>query len=344
MAAGSQAERSSSSPPEGKWVVVGREDFQRLSFARPPGWIPDQPESASRFSDNGAFFHEHESEFRPPQAYRLSAPFGSNGFLALECYSLKKRPLKQMADIVPDPADPGNSVLRLASPDHTDGNILRLTQPLGQRYRICARVGYMRFGTGNGLNGYHGDESSGPWIDGEAVDENGFYFGAIFRSLPRPHNNLWSHHERIFFIDSDNNREGWTSIWDSRSGDFKRSGRHPVVIGMVDQRENDGDPEGPRFSSYAAGHWQERYSIRAVDAYQENTWYTVCYTRFDDRYTLSISGDFQYGGRTTYEVAIRDARAVPDFHGPHYWMMGDPHINYYEGSLLVDDVTLSTWS
>ena len=330
-------------PIEPGWVEVGFEDFQRLIFTTPPTWKSDHPDSSSRFSDDGAFFHEREPDFSPPKGYRISVPFGPNGFLTLEVYSLKKKSIQQLARIVTDPSEPGNPVLRLASPEHTDGNIIRTTQPLGNRYRIWARIGYMQFGTGDGLNGCQGDEENGPWLHGDAFEENGFYFGALYRSVPQPHNNLWAHHERLLFIDSDNNTEGWTSIYDPKTGEFRHNGRHPIVIGAIDNRDNEMDEEGPRFLSYSGGSWQGHQTIRAVDAYKENTWYTVCLTRFDDQLTLTISGDFQYGGRTTYEIKIDNTNAIPYFNRPHYWLLGDPHINYYEGSLLVDDISLMVW-
>ena len=341
---GTPAARPLPSPSEAGWKVLCYEDFEAPSFLRKPSWRKDQPDSAGRFSDNGDFFRSRDASFSPPDGYRISAPFGMNGFLTLECYSRSRKPLAQLIRVVADPVSPGNKVLQLSSPEHTDGNILRVTEPLGTRYKICARIGFMRFGTGNGLNDYEGDEEAEPWLNADVTDENGFYFGAIFRTVPQPHNNLWSHHERILFVDSDNNKEKWTSIWNPATKSFQPNGWHPIVVGLVENREIVDEDESPRFLTYSAGSWQDRNSIRAVDAYKDNAWYTLCFTRFDQRFRMTLSGDFAYGGQNTYDIPISDARPIPDFNGLQYWMMGDPHINYYEGTLLVDDISLSVWS
>ena len=328
--------------PAGKWIEIGHEEFNELHFLKPPIWRSDLPDNTTPFSDNGLFFHEQNPAFAPPSGYRISAPFGKGGFLTLESYSRQKKDPKSLFDIVEDPAQQGNRVLRIASPEHTDGTLLR-TDALGTRYQICARVGYMNFGSGSGSNGYDDDEQNGPWLEGGATDENGFYFGAIYQSKPMPHNNVFTHHQRILFIDSDNNTEGWTSIWNPKGEAFVKSGVHPIIMAAADGQGKERDEYGPPFIPYAAGEWQESGTIRAVDAYKESTWYTVCLTRIDNRISMKISGDFKYGGKRTYEAILNNGNLIFHFNDPHYWFLGDPHINYYEGSLLVDDVTLRVW-
>ncbi|MBI4436132.1 MAG: hypothetical protein HY590_01770 [Candidatus Omnitrophica bacterium] len=335
---------SESLPPveAGRWEEVVKEEFNELQLLQPPLWREDNPDDATPFSDNGTFFRKKNPAFTPPSGYRISAPLGKNGLLAIESYSRIKKDPKSLFDIVEDPAHPGNRVLRIASPEHTDGTILH-TGALGSRYQICARVGYMNFGTGEGDNGYSGGERGGPWVDSDATEENGFYFGAIYRSKPMPHNNIFAHHQRILFIDSDNNKEGWTAIWDPGKEEFVKSGAHPVMMVAVDGRGEETEEYGPPFLSYAAGKWQESGKILAVDAYKKDTWYTVCFTRMDNRISIKISGDFRYGGNKTYEAIQKDTSRVFHFNDPHYWFLGDPHTNYYEGMMLVDDVALRIW-
>ena len=345
----------SSAPLEaggGRWVEVGRETFDRLRFSKPVSWRPDSPGEARRglpedalpFADDGMFFARQQS-LRLPQAYRISAPFGPHDFLTIEAYSRQEKEPSQLFQVVDDPLVPRNRVLRIASPEHTDGTLIRTSQPLGTRYQICARIGFIGFGTGSGKNGYNGGERNAPWLQesGDATGENGCYFAAIYRTVPQPHNNALAHHLRIAFIDSDNNTEGWTRIWSAPSRQFLASGSHPVVMAVCGASGASEGPNGPPLVTYAAGVWNEPGRVRAVDAYKEDTWYTVCIERFDDRLTLSISGDFRYGGQTTYEATFNDARRIAHVRDPHYWCLGDPHINYYEGSLLVDDVVLKSW-
>lgn len=321
-----------------------REAFDALNFPNPPVWEADHPDVATPFSDDGSFFHAHNPKFAPPAGFRLSAPLGERQFLTLESYSRSQKPLEALFSIIEDPAKPGNRVLKIASPEHTDGTLLRTTRSLGANYQICARVGFIQFGTGDGANGYNGQETNAPWTQesGSARNENGCYFSAIYRSLPKPHNNALAHYERLAFIDSDNNTEGWTSIWDSRTRRWFKSGWHPVMIGAATGGAAGDNENGPPFRSFAAGGWNRPGELLAADAYKENSWYTVCMTRAGDRFTMRISGDFRYGGQTTYEASLDDAGKIFQQGQPQFWLLGDPHINYYEGSLLVDDVSLST--
>ena len=321
-----------------------REDFTTLVSPQPSAWTPDVPDRATPFSDDGSFFHARHPAFAPPQGYRVSTALGTGGFLTLELYSRSPKDPGLLARRVTDPADPSNQVLQIASPEHTDGVLLRTSRALGRRYQICARVGYLNVGTGDGLNGYHGGEQNEPWQsgDGDATNENGCYLAALYRSVPQPHNNLFAHQERLAFIDTDNNTEGWTRIWDPGSRQFVRSGWHPLMIAAVDGRGASGE-NGPPIVSYAAEGWNQPGQLLAADAYQDNTWYTVCIVRRGNQLTLRLSGTFRYGGRTTYEAMLADTSAVVHGDALHYWALGDPHINYYEGSLLVDDVTLTVW-
>ena len=328
-----------------------REDFEQLRFLDPLTWTHDEPSASARdlppdalaFADDGEYFRTGHPSFAPPAAWRLSARFGPAGTFRLDAYSRTQKDPSQLCTVVEDPARPGNHVLRLASPAHTDGVIVATDNSLGERYQMCARVGYMDFGTGDGLNGYHGDEENEPWRsgDGRAVTENGFYFGAIVRSPPRPHNNVLAHYTRIAFMDSDNNTESWTQIWTGRLG-FFRSGWNPVMLGVVDGAGAALGADGMPFASYAGEQWNKPGEPLAADAYLEHRWYTACFTRAGARLTLRISGEFRYGGQRTYEATVPAEMTIFGLADPNYWFAGDPHINYYEGSLLLDDLSLTT--
>jgi len=74
-----------------------------------------------------------------------------------------------------------------------------------------------------------------------------------------------------------------------------------------------------------------------------------------------VSGRFRYGGQRTYRATIDAAahciwhfKATPEEKAPgcgwpeeewwpEYFMFGDPHVNYYEGQVLYDDVKLEVW-
>lgn len=356
------------------WAVVAEE---RFADALPDGaFAPDPVPDDGPFSDAGVFFARRGVV--PPAAYRASVPFGAGGWLTLESYTRRGGArLSELAEVIADQADPANRVLRVTSREHTDATVVRPSRALGARYRISLRVGFAAFGDGRqGLNGYTGGETAGPWWpDDDATRQNGFYWLTILDQLPRPHDNTWIHHHRKVVVDSDNHFPAWLEIWDGAR--FVWSGEHPVMMFALDGARPGDERTGPPFLSWSAGAWQPSGAIRAVDAYLPDTWYRVAVERDGPRYTLEVSGQFRYGGEQTYRATI-DAAAACVFHypvdaaeaagaagcvdegtfpsiapgfprwpaggaWPDWFMFGDPHVNYYEGQVLYDDVVLETW-
>jgi hypothetical protein len=355
----------------GRWVVVHEERFEGTALGS-PSWIPDPVPDDGPFSDHGIYF----KDVTPPNAHRLSQPIGAGGWLTVESSSRSSSTAyASLVSVVEDPSQSGNKVLRLRSPSHTDATVIRSTHPLPARYRISLRVGHAQFGDGaaSGTNGYTGGETAEPWGSADATAENGFYWAAILDAVPRPHNNVWIHHHRKLVVDSDNHHPPWMEIWDGSQ--FISSGAHPIMLFAVDGEGQGEEETGKPFLSYAAGAWQPSGEIRALDAYQDKTWYTVTITRDGDRFSVSLAGDFAFGGTRTYSAEI-DAAARCVFHFnrtplsptspcldldhypsigagfshwppgigyPDYLMIGDPHSNYYEGQVLYDDLKLEVW-
>lgn len=264
--------------------------------------------------------------------------------------------IDSVANIVEDPSNSQNKVLKISSPHHTDGTVLRSSAVLPKQYKICLRVGHPNFGTGkiSNLNGYSNkNKMATPWVNASSINENGFYWLAILFGKPRPRNNVWIHHHRKIVIDSDNNdypkEDGssgsWTHIWNGHS--FIQSGIHPVMIFALDKEHKESvwnyDRTGQPFISLASGKWNSEaqlQQIRAADAYLGKEWYRTCVWKTKTKYGVSVSGKFQYGGKTTYSNEIPREQV---FHGDEdidYFMAGDPHINFYEGSVLYDDIEL----
>jgi hypothetical protein len=374
---------STPTPPPGPagWAVAAVERFD--------GALPGATLAASRTPDDGAFgdlgvFFQRRGVTAAPAAFRATVPFSAGGWLTLESYTLRSgAPLSRFADVVADPADPTNRVLRIRSPEHTDATIVRPSVALPARYRISLRVGFASFGDGKpGNNGYTGGEMAGPWWpDDAATAQNGFYWLSILDHLPRPHNNTWIHHHRKVVVDADNHFPAWLELWTGQ--DFIWNAEHPVTMIALDGSRPGNEKSGPPFFTWSAGKWQPSGAIRAVDAYLPSTWYRVTVERDGPRYTLTVSGKFRYGGERTYTAAI-DAAAACVFHypataaeaagakrcedlgtfdsiAPHaageapnarwpadgvwpdWFVFGDPHENYYEGEVYYDDVVLETW-
>jgi hypothetical protein len=354
------------------WTIAFQEDFEALA-APAITWQAAGPTDDGPYADDGLYFRRQG--VTPPPAYRATVPFGASAWLTAESYTRSAG--AAFADrfaVVPDPANPSNHALRLASPAHTDATVIRPSQPLPSKYRVSLRVGFADFGDGlSGLNGYRGGETAEPWLPDAATAQNGFYWLAILDSTPRPHNNVWIHHHRKVVMDSDNNVPPWMEIFDGSA--FHLDGRHPLMMFALDGKSDPHDLYGPPFFSFSAGQWQPSGAIRAVDSYLPGEWYRASIERDGTRYTLEVQGRFRYGGQTTYRASIDAAascvwhydrtpeEANPDCTNPRfpaalgegypYWpadgswpdwfMFGDPHENFYMGSVLYDDVRLEIW-
>jgi hypothetical protein len=338
--------QTTSAAPQGSWELLFEERFEGpgpLFKDGPPAWAPDKYQETDKYSDGGEYFQQRG--VKPPTAFRAEGAFGKDQWLTAAGYSrTNSTKFSDLFQVVPDPADPNNHVLKVSSPQHTDGMVVRPTVPLPARYRVCLKVGYASFGDGKptGLNGYLGGETDGPWSNGDASLENGFYWLTILDATPRPHNNLWIHHHRKVVIDSDNNKDSWTNIWEGNG--WVADGQHPIMMFGVDKTGDDEDSTGRPFLSWSHGALQPSGAIRAVDAYKDNTWYNACIERNPVSFVLTVSGDFKWGGQQTYVGTIPLSLVYAAEPGiPDFFMFGDPHNNYYRGSVYYDDIKLETW-
>lgn len=357
------------------WVLAYEETFDAPALSLSE-WSSAPLIDPTPFADDGSYFRA--KGITPPTTYRASSPIGRDGWLTVESASRSSAgPPSDLAQTVLDPAGGTNRVLRVRSPAHTDATIVRPTKALPEAYRVSVRVGFPSFGDGKpGKNGYDtGNETAEPWsANTSAVDQNGFYWLTILDTLPRPHNNTWIHHHRKVVVDSDNHSPPWMQIWNGTS--FVDSGEHPIMLFAIDGRGPGGNEQiGKPFLSYSAGAWQPSGAIRAVDAYKPRTWYTVTITRKSGFFTISLEGEFAFGGQKKYEATIDaaekcvfhenrpgetaghcvDDRSWADLGAQHphwpagegwadWFMFGDPHENYYEGEVYYDDVRLEIWS
>jgi hypothetical protein len=329
----------------GSWKVLYEENFDGaapLFKTGSPGWTADKYQNTDEFSDGGSHF----KGVTLPAAFRAEGVFGKDGWLSVASYSRSNATkFSDLFEVVPDPADPKNHVLKISSPKHTDGTVVRPTSALPKKYRACLKVGFASFGdgkSGGGLNGYAKAVKDEPWSDGDATLENGFYWLTILDATPRPHNNVWIHHHRKVTIDSDNNKEAWTNIWEGKK--WVADGQHPIMMFGVSKDGSDDDGNGLPFLSWSNGALQPVGAIRAVDAYKDKTWYSACIERNETNFVLTISGDFKFGGQQTYVGTIPVSAVYQTGQGiPDFFMFGDPHNNYYEGSVYYDDIKLEGW-
>ena len=165
------------------------------------------------------------------------------------------------------------------------------------------------------------------------------------------------HHHRKFVIDS----------WN------RKGNQNTVNIIALDGKSDTHEAFGKKFISYVDRRWQHKSDV-PIDFYLPDEWYTVTFERTAEYYEFSISGVFKSAGDTTYSARIDFAKhcvyhynqTAAELHPscidnryqtimnkdfvawpqgsayPDYFMLGEPHINYYEGSVLVDDIRLET--
>jgi len=351
---------SSSNEPEDIQInnaPIMIENFEKLPFSSIPQWVSDPYENTGPYTESGEYYLQ--LNIQPPEAFRNSIPLGQNNWLSAEIYTRTKEPiLIDYLDIVQDPSNANNNVLKLSTPEHTDAVILRPHKPLPAKYELSFKIGFINYGDKSKLNGYNvGNEMAEPWRKGSSVGHNGVYWLAIMDQQPQPHNNIWSHHHRKFVIDS-----------------WNRADNHNTVnVIALDGTSNTDEAFGKKFISYVNNDWK-KVADTPVDNYLANEWYTVTFKRTSLFYQFSISGIFENAGQKTYHNKI-NLRSNCVYHYnqtpeelntacvdnrtqtfldktftswpmnssyPDYFMIGEPHINYYEGNVLIDDISLKT--
>lgn len=401
------APRGAPSPERGtpepiRWRLVHHETFD-APFAK-PRWVEDtygdtSPYHVDAFDEDGAFFTERggatfTANLKRFRSFRSAAPYGEDGWLTIELYSRDSD-----RDGVPETGGQfvsEHGVAKLVSTRHYDGAIIRSTEPLPARYRVEVTVGNIGFGgardgqwTHDGkINGYDGDEVADPWFfrDGDpaprpAITQNGLYFLCITDyARPAPHNNVFIHHHRKVVMDTDNNENGllpgavhgpWSMVWNPETRRGEPDGSHYVSMLWLDGRHFGHDWFGNDFVSFTPGGWQTTDTI-FTDKYLDDERYRFTIERDGERYTMSVTGRFHYGGVTTYrgsrqfreppvtwhynqtaaEYAPIEHDEVRHYGGvelhtwpagsayPDHFFFGDPHINFYEGTAEFDDLDL----
>jgi len=333
------------------------ENFETFPFLNTPKWTADQKKNTGPYTESGKYVQQLKTS--PPGALKNTIPLGENNWLTAEIYTRTKEPiLIDYLDIVIDPLNANNKVLKLSTPTHTDAVILRPKKALPKKYALSFKIGFINYGDESELTGYSdGNEMAGPWREGSSVGHNGFYWFALVDKLPKPSNNIWGHHHRKFVINSWNRKNDQNTV---------------NVIALNDTSDTH-TALGKKFIRYVDRRWQ-KISDTPIDNYLPNEWYTVTFTRTSLFYQFSITGRFKNVGQTTYKNKIDlhkncifhynqtpeelDTRCIDNhvqtFLGqkftswpinsayPDYFMIGEPYINYYGGSVLIDDIKLKT--
>ncbi len=265
--------------------------------------------------------------------------------------------------------------------------------------------------TSNGkMNGYDEktalDLKAGPWRPSgdklnpddpfaPAYDQNGGYFLSIVDYPdPKPHNNLFLHHHRKVAMDFDNNVDfidGWGGPWSKVWNGTKYVDDGSRYISMLWANGNHPNiPDkhtflqylqtGQKFYTFTPDEEQTPRinTVEMVDKYIPGEEYTFAIERTKDYYEMSVTGNFFYGGQTTYShrkahlpspdngntVTWHFNQTTDELNGytppndkftlmdktletwpkdatyPDYFFAGMPHINYYSGSMTFTNIKL----
>lgn len=197
------------------------------------------------------------------------------------------------------------------SDSYRDSAFIRSTNPLPKTYKLSAVVGDIDFGLEK-LSGLQND----PDFPEGPLNENGCYLLTITDELPNaPHTNIWWHQHRKVFIDVDNNVGGFGMP-------------NPIFMGYFDKNNS--------LVTYDGGLdvWQNDW--RAAIHYKENAFYRVEIQKTQKEYILRILSE---NGQILKEGRV-DFDKIWNIENDEYFVIGDPHSNYYQGSFKIKEISL----
>ncbi len=254
--------------------------------------------------ETNAFPAEVTERFSKPVTAVNGASFGDQGQLTFELF--------RGGTFVID----GNSHFAWQkSNSYRDSAIIRSTQPLPSTYKVSAVVGDIDYDLEK-IDRLTKD----PEYDEGPQNENGCYLLAITDVVPTGHHtNEWWHQHRKVVIDVDNN------VWGSGMP-------HPIFMVYFDKNNTlmafNGETQ----------EWQSKWTKGVT--YQPMSWYKVEIEKTETQYILSVSDD---QGNLLQKTAV-DLNQVwhADRNHPDYFVLGDPHENYYQGAMKIKAITIPT--
>ena len=192
--------------------------------------------------------------------------------------------------------------------------LIRCANALPKTYKISVVVG----GIDYGLEKIEGLLPDPQYKEGPA-NENGAYLLAIIDELPTGHHtNDWWHQHRKLCIDVDNN------IWGNGMP-------NPIFMVFFDKDNKLMALNGKD------NQWGDKWE-KAVE-YQPDQWYRVEIEKTPGSYKMFVYdslGNILKGGNVPFRYVL-NADNMPD-----YFVVGDPHENYYQGSMKIKSITITS--
>jgi len=199
------------------------------------------------------------------------------------------------------------------SDSYRDSAFIRSTKALPETYKISVIVGGIDYGLENILGLSQDPEySEGP------QNENGFYFLAITDTPPiRHHTNTWWHQHRKLVIDVDNN------VWGHGM---------PNPIFMVYFNKDN------KLVSYDGknNEWGNDW-MKGV-TYESDKYYKIAIEKTKKQYILSVRSEDDKLLKTA-SVVLEKVWNADEYH-KDYFVIGDPHENYYQGSMKIKEISI----
>lgn len=200
------------------------------------------------------------------------------------------------------------------SDSYRDSAFIRSTNALPKTYKVSVVVGDIDYGLGKikGL-GQDPEYSEGP------ANENGCYLLAITDTVPTGHHtNTWWHRHRKVVIDVDNN------VWGHGMP-------NPVFMIYFDKDNN--------LVSFDESTGQWRRDWRKAQTYDPKRWYRIEIEKTKKQYIMSILDESEKVLRRA-TIGIDKVWHADDDH-EEYFVIGEPHENYYQGSMKIKEMTVS---
>ncbi|MFC1510628.1 hypothetical protein ACFL49_03105, partial [Candidatus Omnitrophota bacterium] len=210
--------------------------------------------------------------------------------------------------------DAKQGILTGESSHYGDVSLIRSTYSLPSEYKIRVQVGDIDFG----LEHLVGLKKDVKYHEGP-LNENGCYLIAITDQRPDDHyTNDWWHRHRKLVIDVDNNAWGYGMP-------------NPIFMVYFDRDNKLMAFDGDRLEWVR--EWEKGFE------YERKSWYYVELEKKHGKYTYRILDEGENLLRES-QVNVDEVWHTEEQY-PEYFVIGDPHENYYQGSFKLKLVSIS---